>query len=157
MAREDLCGGSGCGVSDKPSASMSIALPGVDFAQMAREAIAVKLTEALVGADQAIVGIVASALERRVDDKGQISNYRSDNNLPYIEWLAQDLIRKAALDVLMKKIDALRPQIEEAIDKQLRKDSKKIATMLAESFAASAKSQHYVSFKIEMSGFRRDC
>jgi hypothetical protein len=34
-------------------ASMSFEMPGVDFAGMAREAIAAKLTEAMVGADDA--------------------------------------------------------------------------------------------------------
>ena len=79
-------------------ASLNIEMPGVDFAGLAREAIAAKLTNALVGADDAIVKIVASAMERKVDGRGNVSGYNYENKTPYVEWLAEDLIRSATLE-----------------------------------------------------------
>jgi Zn-dependent oligopeptidase len=137
-------------------ASMSIALPGVDFGEMARQAIAVKLTEALVGADQSIIGIVAAAMDRKVSPENGNVGASYQNTIPYVEWLAQDLIRKAALDALVKKVEALKPQIEAAIEKQLLKDRKRIASVLAQGFLEAAQSKYYVKVNIGMTTIERE-
>jgi hypothetical protein len=79
-------------------ASMKLELPGVDFAGMAREMIAVKLTEALVGSNEAILGIVVAAMARKVDANGNVGRYDYENKTPYVEWLAQDMVRSAPSD-----------------------------------------------------------
>lgn len=119
-------------------ASLNIEMPGVDFAGMAREAIAAKLTEALVGADDAIVKIVASALTTKVNERGNVDNYSYNNKTPFAEWLAEDLIRSATKEVLAKKVEALRPAIEQQVEKALQKNTKSIAVSLTESFIRNA-------------------
>lgn len=124
--------------------TLSLEMPGVDFKSMAREAIAAKLTEALVGADDAIIKIVAAAMERRVDSRGQTSTYASDNKIPYVEWLAQDLIQQATKQALAAKVEELRPAIEKQIEKQLSKNVKSIAASLTETFIRTSKAGHGV-------------
>lgn len=118
-------------------ASLNIEMPGVDFAGMAREAIAAKLTESLIGADGAIQSIVAAALARKVDSRGEPERY--SGGIPYVEWLAQELIRKATLQAVQAKVDALQPAIAKQIEAQLSKNVKSIAISLTESFIKRAK------------------
>jgi hypothetical protein len=119
-------------------ASMSFEMPGVDFAGMAREAIAAKLTEAMIGADDAIVKIVAASLAQKVNDHGNVSSSSYDNKTPFAEWLAGDLLRKATKEVLGQKIDALRHAIEMQIEKALAKNTKSIAVSLTNAFIQQA-------------------
>ena len=123
---------------EKNKASLNIEMPGVDFGGMAREAIAAKLTESLIGADEAIVGIVAAALTQKVSHHGTVSNYSSENKIPYVEWLAQDLIKAAAKQALIEKVEALRPALASQIEKQLSKNTKSIAVSLTDTFIKQA-------------------
>ncbi|WP_454629687.1 hypothetical protein [Bradyrhizobium cenepequi] len=125
-------------MSQPAKASLNIEMPGVDFAGMAREAIAGKLTEALVGSDTAIQSIVAAAIATKVNDRGQVGQYSSDNKTPFVEWLAQDLIRKATHDVLQQKVERLRPALEKQVEAQLTKNVKSIAASLTEAFIKQA-------------------
>jgi len=130
-------------------ASLNIEMPGVDFAGMAREAIAAKLTESMIGSDDAIMKIVAAALTTKVNERGVTNNqYSYENKTPFVEWLAQDLIREATKSVLMQKVEGLRPALEKLIEKELSKNLKSIAASLTEAFAAQAKSGYGI--KIDM-------
>lgn len=137
-------------------ASLNIEMPGVDFAGMAREAIAGKLTEALVGSDAAIQGIVAAALTSKVDSRGQTSQYPSDNKIPFVEWLAHDLIRKAALQAVQSKVETLRPAIAKQIEAQLSKNAKSIAVALTDSFIKQATQGHGVTMNLTAEMRSRD-
>lgn len=118
--------------------SLSIDMPGVDFAGLAREAIAAKLTTALVGADDAITRIVVAAMEQKVEGNGSPSRYTSHNSASFVEWLAQDLIREATKQALKARVEKLRPALEAQIEKQLSKNTKSIAAALTESFIKHA-------------------
>ena len=137
-------------MSAQKPASLSLELPGVDFQQMAREAIAGKLVEALTGADDVVGKIVVAAMSQKVSQHGTHSDYDYENKTPFIEWMAQDLIRGAALEALRTKVEAMKPVIVAAIEKQIKKDTKSIAKALAEGFVSNAKSAHTFSFKVEM-------
>lgn len=117
---------------------MNIEMPGVDFAGMARDAIAAKLTEALVGADDSIRRIVVAAMEQKVEGNGQPARYGDSRNSSYVEWLAQDLIRTATKTALAARVEKLRPSLEAQIEKQLSKNIKSIATSLTEAFIKQA-------------------
>jgi hypothetical protein len=119
-------------------ASLNIEMPGVDFAGMAREAISAKLTEARVGADDAIIKIVAAAMATKVNDHGNVSSSSYDNKTPYAEWLAGSLIREATKSVMAAKIDKLRPAIEAQVEKALTKNTRSIAVSLTDAFIKQA-------------------
>jgi len=120
------------------AATLNIDMPGVDFAGMAREAISAKLTEALIGADDAIIKIVATAMATKVNDHGNVSTSSYDNKTPYAEWLAGSLIREATKSVMAAKIAQLRPAIEAQVEKALVKNTKSIAVSLTDNFIKQA-------------------
>lgn len=128
---------------------LNIELPGVDFAGLAREAIAAKLTEAMVGADDAIRKIVAAALVQKVNERGIVNERSSyENKIPFIEWLLQDLVRSATLEIIKAKVDRLRPSIEQEVERQLLKQAKPIAKVVCEQFLAQAKSSYGVTISV---------
>lgn len=132
------------------NASMKIDIPGVNFEEMARGAIAERLTEAMLGADDMIRKIVIEALGRKVDDKGQVNSYSHHNNTPFVEWMAQDMIRAATFEVLKAKVEKLRPSIEKAIEAELRRSTKAAAKALTESFVERAKNAYGLSCEIKL-------
>lgn len=127
-------------------ASLQIEMPGVDFVGMAREAIAAKLTESLAGSDEAITRIVVAAMATKVNEHGVVGSY--SNNIPFIEWIAHDLLRSAAKKVLAERVEALRPSIEAAIDKHLAKSTKSIAAALATGFVETAKNGYGIDIRL---------
>jgi hypothetical protein len=131
-----------------PKQSLTIDMPGVDFAGMARDAIAAKLTEALVGADDAIIRIVAAAMEQKVEGNGQPARYSDHRNTSYVEWIAQDLIREATKQALKDRVERLRPALEAQIERQLSKNVKSIAASLTESFIRQAIAGYGVNVKL---------
>jgi hypothetical protein len=137
-------------------ASMKIDLPGVNFEQMAREAIAAHLTEALVGADETVKKIVIAAMAQKVNDKGQRDSYEHYNKTPFVEWMAHDLIRQATLDVLRTKVEALRPVIEKAVEAELKRTAKDAAKALTQSFLATTKHGYGVSVQLGVAFKERD-
>jgi mRNA-degrading endonuclease toxin of MazEF toxin-antitoxin module len=134
--------------SPAPKHSLTIDMPGVDFAGMAREAIAAKLTEALIGADDAITRVVVAAMEQKVEGNGQPSRYSDPRNTSYVEWLAQDLIRSATKQALQDRVERLRPALEAQIEKQLAKNVKSIAASLTESFIKQATAGYGVNVNL---------
>lgn len=135
-------------MTQAPKASMNIEMPGVDFAGMARDAIAAKLTEALIGADDAITRVVVAAMEQKVEGNGQPSRYSDSRNPSYVEWLAQDLIRSATKKALGDRVEALRPALEKQIEKQLSKNVKSIAGSLTDAFIKQAAAGYGVNINM---------
>lgn len=119
-------------------ANLQIEMPGVDFAGMAREAIAAKLTESMIGAEDMISKIVVTALTQKVNERGAVDQYQSYNKIPFVEWVAQDLIREATKSVIKNRVEKLRPVLEKQIEKELTKNTKSIAISLTEAFMKHA-------------------
>ena len=128
--------------------SLKIDIPGVDFGALAREAIAAKFAESMLGADDAIKKIVLSAMSSKVNDRGITSQYSYENKQSYMEWLATDLIQQAALDVLKTKVDELRPVLEECIEAALKRDITSVANALTESFIQQAKGSYGIKVDV---------
>jgi hypothetical protein len=119
------------------NANLKIDIPGVDFEQMAREAIACKLNEALLGADDVVTKIVTAALTQKVNDKGVVgSSY--ENKIAYVEWLAHDMIRQATLEVMKAKAEEMKPALAKAIEAELKRGIKTTAKALTDAFATQA-------------------
>lgn len=135
---------------------LKVDVPGFDAAQIAREAIAVKISEAMIGEAEAIQKIVVAAMAAKVNNKGHVSQYSYENKIPYVEWLAQDLIRGATKQVLQTKVEQLRPVLERLIEKQLAKNAKSIATSLTETFIRSAKAGYGININLTANLITRD-
>ena len=143
-------------MAEPSKSSLNIEMPGVDFAGMAREAIAAKLTEALLGADKAIISVVVAAMEQKVEGNGQPARYNDSRSPSYVEWLAQDLIRAATKSALADRVERLRPAIEAQIEKQLAKNTKSIAASLTEAFIKQATAGYGVNVNLTAEMRTRD-
>ena len=97
-----------------------IQIPGVDFTQLAREAIAHQITKAMVGADDLVNATIADALARKVDTEGRPSNRGYGSEVPFIQWVAEDLVRSAVRKAMAAKVEEMRPGIEAAVAKALK-------------------------------------
>ena len=118
----------------------NIEIPGVDFAGIAREVVAVKLTEALATSPEGIRSIVQAALGVQVQaENGQPKRYQSDVTVPWVEYVAADMIRAATKEVLQTHITAIKPQIQKAVEAALKKNTTTIAAALVDAFASEAK------------------
>ena len=122
-------------------AGASIEIPGVDFGAIAREVIAVKLTESLATSPEGVKSIVQAALGVKVQaENGQPPRYSSDTTVPWVEYVAADMIRSATKDVLKEHVESIKPHIQKAVEAALKKNTTTIAVALVDAFAAEAKS-----------------
>jgi hypothetical protein len=128
--------------------TLRVDVPGFDAAQIAREAVSAKLTEAMIGSEDMVRKIVVAAMEQKVNSNGQISQYRSDNNTSFVEWLAQDLMREATKAVLKDRVERLRPVLEVEIEKHLKKNVRSIAVALTDSFIVHGKNGYGVTINL---------
>lgn len=110
----------------------TIALQGVDFAELAKQVIAEKVTEALtIGSGEAVRGLILGALTEQVGTDGVRSTYSSQNTVPWVQWVAADAIRKLTKQVVAERIGVLRPALEKQIEASLRANVKSMASQLA--------------------------
>lgn len=116
-----------------------IQIPGVDFNKLAQEAIAHQITKAMVGADVMVNATIAEALSRKVDSEGKPSTRGYGVEMPFIQWVAEDLVRSAVRKALAAKIDEMRPAIEASVAKALRAQAGTIATGMIEAMTANVK------------------
>lgn len=124
----------------------TIELPGVDFAALAKEVISVKITEALATSDSGIRDIVHAALGVRVQaDNGQPPRYSHEKTVPWVEYVAADMVRSATKEVLQQRVDALRPVIEKAVEAEIKRSTKTIANALVGAFTESCKNGYRLS------------
>jgi hypothetical protein len=118
------------------SGKVEIGIPGVDFAQMAREAIAGQLTQALTASPAMIQTIVAGALTQRVDSEGKARNgYSSDKT--FVTWVCEDMIRKAVIDMMKARLEEMRPELEKAVARDIKASAPAIAQALVKSYGES--------------------
>lgn len=116
------------------SSKVEIGIPGVDFAQMAREAVAGQLTQAMAATPAMVQKIVAAALTQKVDSDGKARNgYGSDKS--FVEWVCEDMIRKAVIDMMKARLEELRPEIEKAVAREMKASAPAIAKALVQSYA----------------------
>ena len=131
--------------------TLKIDLPGVNFEEMARTAIATKLTEALVGAEDVTSKIVAAALAQKVNSHGVVDqSYSYENKTPYVEWLLREMIREAVKDVLKERVKEMRPALEREIFTAMKANTKGLAAALAESFINKAESGYSIQTDIKV-------
>ena len=124
----------------------TIEIPGVDFGALAKEVISVKLTEALATSENGIQKIVHAALGVRVQaENGQPPRYSSDVTVPWVEYVAADMVRRATKEVLQTRVEALKPAIEKAIEAEIKRSTKTIAKALVGAFTESASNGYRLS------------
>lgn len=116
----------------EPQGKVSVELPGVDFGALARQVIAVEVSKALSIPEVALNNLVMATLMEKVGSDGKPSHYSDAKT--FIEWAARSAIREAVLSVLKTRMADLKPQLEKAIEADLKKNAKGVAMLMSENF-----------------------
>lgn len=132
----------------------TIQIPGVNFEDLAREVIAVKITEALsVGSTEAVQKLVLAALTRQVNPENGNEPHSYDSKVAWVEYVAGDLIRRATKDVLAERVEEMKPAIQKMVEAELKRNTKSIASALVDAYAAEAKHGYRLTVALQ---FKRD-
>jgi len=106
---------------------------------------------ALGGTDELVKKVCDQIINQKVNDKGAVSSYSSDNKYNWIDIIVTEQLKAAVKDELQKQIIESTAQIKEAMISQIR--TKKGASLVAKalldglngSFASNWKSSINVS------------
>ena len=127
---------------------VSMELPGVDFAALARQVIAVEVSKVLSVPEASLNAMVIAALQQKVGDDGKPSNY--NHNRTYVEWAAMNAIRGAVLSLLNARVEAMKPKLAELIEASLKRSAKAISITLSDDFVKAASRQGTYGFKLDI-------
>lgn len=134
----------------------TIQIPGVNFEALAQQVIAAKVTEALTtGSREAVQNLVVAALTRKVTENGSEPRYSYDAKVPWVEYVAGDLIQKATKEVLAERIEEMKPAIRKMVEAELKRNTKSIASALVDSYAAEAKNGYRLSVAVQFQRHER--
>jgi hypothetical protein len=136
--------------------SNTIALPGVDFNELAKQAISAHIVKGMASSPELITQIVAGALTRKVDNEGKVNSYSHHNTHSFLQFVTEDLIRKAALEALQQHVDSMKPDIVKAVTAQLKKAVPAIALALVDGFAQNAKDRYRMNVAVKLEVTRSD-
>lgn len=120
--------------------SATMTLP-MDLIKPAIDAkVSAAIIEALGGSEKAVSTLIGQLMTKRVDSRGNPSTYHGESK-PWIEWIAEELIRDAIKDGLKTAIDARKLEITEMISKAMKDTKsafhKNILTAAADGLSAS--------------------
>ena len=71
--------------------------------------------------DKIVNGLVKSVLETKVDERGKISSYSSDNRYTLLEVYVNNIIREIVKEEMKKLVEEKRPKMQEIIRRELNK------------------------------------
>ena len=71
--------------------------------------------------DKIVNGLVETVLETKVDEKGKISSYSSDNRYTLLEVYVNNIIREIVKEEMKKLVEEKRPKMQEIIRRELNK------------------------------------
>ena len=71
--------------------------------------------------DKIVNGLVKAVLETKVDEKGRISSYSSDNRYTLLEVYVNNIIRELVQEDMKKLVEEKRPKMQEIIRRELNK------------------------------------
>ena len=71
--------------------------------------------------DKIVNGLVSAVLETKVNEKGCISNYTSDNRYTLLEVYVNRLIREVVKEEMKRLVEEKKPKLQEIIRKELNK------------------------------------
>jgi hypothetical protein len=134
----------------------SIEIPGVDFGAIAREVVAIKLTESLATSPDGIKAIVLAALGQKVKaDNGQEPRSYDTNTVSWVEYVAADMIRSATKEVLADQVEKMRPRLVKAVEEALKKNTTTIAASLVDTYANEAKNGYRLFVSMQFAKHER--
>lgn len=122
----------------KPIVGIDLGIDPEYLEECVRQTVCAGIAEVMGNGDAVASSIVSAVLEARVDSDGRViteGGYRYDRGTPIIEHYVQKVVRKEAASYVAEMLEQYRPQIRDAIAKQLGR--RQFANDLAEKFMAA--------------------
>ena len=91
------------------------------LAEAVKQTVIMGISESLNGKNEIVSQIVKMTLNTRVNDKGIISNYSSDNKYTLLEYYVRKMIKEVTAEEMNKMVEEHREDIAKAIRAELQK------------------------------------
>lgn len=102
-----------------------------------RSAVSTAIVAALGDGTKLVENAVAETLKRKVDDRGKVSQYSSDNKFTYAEVVCKDVLGDVIKQTLSEMAEQMKPDLKKEITKQLKASSSKIAASFVDRLAGN--------------------
>lgn len=91
------------------------------LAEAVQQSVMLGIAESLNGKNEIVSQIVNSVLNTKVNEKGCISNYPSDNKQSLLEYYVRNLITDVVKEEMQAMVEEKRPEITKMIRQELQK------------------------------------
>lgn len=115
----------------KPILGLDLNIDDDYLGECVKQTVIAGIAEALNGKNEVTSQIVNMVLSQKVDKHGRISGWSSDNTQTVLEYYVSKAIREVAEDEVKRAMEEARPQIAEAMRRELGK-TKTIDKLVAE-------------------------
>ena len=88
---------------------------------IAKQIVSESIMTTIGGGDRFVEQIVREILSTKVDAKGEVSRYNSRDDVPYINYLINKVIREEVTSVLEETVNEKRAEIRKTIKSELMK------------------------------------
>lgn len=136
-------------MGERDKAKIEMQLPDSVVQPIIESEVQAAIVRALEGKEELLRIGIANALQMRVDKKGEVSRYDSDNKVPSLEWLASDAVRRCAIEAVREWAEKQRPAIVAEVVKQLERKKKTLARLMVAGFSESLKSDFRLNVSVE--------
>lgn len=106
--------------------------------------------EALNGHDKIVSSAILAILNMKVDSNGKPSNYGSDRDRTWIDWVVGDCIQKAARAAIEEHLTKNQEQVKKFLVKELGAKNSKLARQLAEGMIGAVTSPDFMKYRISV-------
>jgi hypothetical protein len=117
-----------------------------------RPIIDAKITEAIAGAlrgyENLVANAVARVLSQKVDSKGMPSNQGYSSDVPFLEWLCNDAIQRAAKVAVQKWVEANTETLQDEFLRQLKTKKGPLVKAFIGGLAGSLQSEYRFSVNV---------
>lgn len=86
-----------------------------------KQTVMMGISESLNGKNEIVSQIVKMVLSQKVNERGQVSNYSSDNKYTLLEVYVKHALTEEVRSVLKQMVEEKRPEIHQSIRKELAK------------------------------------
>ena len=131
-----------------PELSMNI--PGEVVERAVRDKISAAIARELGNPATVIREAVGLALTQKVNRKGIVSPYTSDNKYTFLEVMATNMIQGAAREALKDYLETHRAALRASIEEAITKDKSKLAQALVDAFAHGVDLPYRTTINIEL-------
>ena len=91
------------------------------LAEAVQQSVMLGIAESLNGKNEIVSQIVNSVLNTKVNEKGCISNYPTDNKFSLLEYYVRNLITDVVKEEMQAMVEEKRPEITKMIRQELQK------------------------------------